>query len=302
MTQPSVADLPHTVPDGIISAADLRTAGVTTYAMSTRCRPSGPWQRLLPGVILLSGAEPTRRQRLRAALVYAGQDAVLSGVDAMRAQGVEVPVQEGVLVLAPAGRRVISQAYLTVERTTRPPEPVWSHGLPVAPLVRATLDAARRESDRQRLATLLHAPVRARRCTVAALRAELDAGSQRGSAAVRALLTDEALRVVPVALGLARRLIREAYLPMPAWQFPLHDSTGLPLGVADAWWPHHGLAWELTGEEHSPPGTELPRDEPRLRAAGITVLRTDPSRLHTDPGTVMAEVANALLTAGRTPR
>jgi len=70
MTQPSVADLTHTVPDGIISAAQLRTAGVTTYAMSTRCRPSGPWQRLLPGVILLSRAEPTRRQRLRAALVY----------------------------------------------------------------------------------------------------------------------------------------------------------------------------------------------------------------------------------------
>jgi hypothetical protein len=137
---------------------------------------------------------------------------------------------------------------------------------------------------------------------VAALRAELDAGSQRGSAAVRALLSDETLRVVPVALGLARRLIREAYLPMPAWQFPVYDRTGLPLGVADAWWPHHGLAWELTGEEHSPPGTELPKDERRLRAAGITVLRTDPSRLHTDPATVMAEVANALLTAGRTRR
>lgn len=302
MTQPSVADLPHTVPDGIISAAQLRTAGVTTYAMSTRCQPSGPWQRLLPGVILLSGAEPTRRQRLRAALVYAGPDAVVSGVDAMRAQGVDVPVREGVLVLTPTGRRVTSQAYLTVERTTRPPEPVWSKDLPVAPLVRATLDAARRESDRKRLVALLHTPIRTRLCTVAALRAELDAGSQRGSAAVRKLLSDEALRVVPVALGLARRLIREAYLPMPAWQFPLHDRTGLPLGVADAWWPHHGLAWELTGQEHSPPGSELPHDDRRLRAAGITVLRTDPSRLHTDPGTVMAEVANALLKAGRTPR
>lgn len=302
MTQPSVADLTHTVPDGIITAAQLRGAGVTTYAMSARCRPSGPWQRLLPGVILLSGAEPTRRQRLRAALVYAGPGAVLSGTYAMRSHGVDVPVTDEVLVLAPAGRRVSSQAFLTVERTTRLPEPVWSAGLPVAPLVRATLDAARRESDRHRLGVLLHAPLRARRCTVADLRAELDAGSQRGSAAVRALLTDDALRVVPVTLGLARRLLRDAFLPMPNWQFPLYDRTGLPLGVADAWWPNHGLAWEMTGVEHSPPGTELPTDGDRLRAAGITVLRTDPERLRTAPAKVITEVANALLRAGRVTR
>jgi len=228
MTQPSVADLTHTVPDGIISAAQLRTAGVTTYAMSTRCRPSGPWQRLLPGVILLSRAEPTRRQRLRAALVYAGQDAVLSGVDAMRAQGVDVPAQEGVLVLAPAGRRVTSQAYLTVERTTRPRNrcgqaayqwPRWCGQPWTRPDENPTTHVW------QRCCTPRSEPA-VHGGGAASGTGRGQPTRQRGSAV---LLTDEALRVVPVALGLARRLIREAYLPMPAWQFPVHDRTGLPL-------------------------------------------------------------------------
>lgn len=276
--------------DGVTTSAALHGSGLSRHAIAARCRPSGPWQRLHPGVVLLSGAPPSRRQRVRAALAYAGHRAVLSGADALLAHGMSPPEPAEVMVLVPASRRVACRTGLTVERTTRLPVPERRAGLPVAPLVRATVDAARHESDEERLRALLAAPVEAGRCTLAALRLELDRGNQRGSAAVRAMLP-ACREVVPVALGLARRLVRAAPLPPPRWQVPLHTPGGVLLGVADAWWPQAGLAWSLGWQQ--PP---LPADEqatPALTAAGVTVLHTDPARVHTDPAAVVAELVTA---------
>lgn len=174
--------------DGVIRTADLLAAGVTNYAVAARCRPSGPWQRVLPGVVLMSTGAPTRAQRLRAAVAYAGPGAVITGADALREQGIAVPAPADVLVLVPADRRIASRSYLTVERTARAPTPIWVADLPLAPVARATIDAARHERDFFRLRTLLLAPVALGVCTVAELRAELAAGNQRGSAAPRELL------------------------------------------------------------------------------------------------------------------
>jgi hypothetical protein len=181
-----IAELRHTTPDGVIRADELRAAGVSNHAVSVRCRPSGPWRRVLPGVVLMTTGPPSRRQRLRAAVAYAG--GVVSGADAMRAQGIRVHCPGEVLVLLPADRRAVSRSYVTVERTTRLPDPIWLDGLPMAPVARATIDAARREHDLDRLRSLLVAPLDAGACTVAELLGELAAGNQRGSAAPRAML------------------------------------------------------------------------------------------------------------------
>ncbi|HET9138020.1 hypothetical protein [Actinophytocola sp.] len=186
----NLAELRRVVPDGVIRGAELRAAGVSSYAVSMRCRPSGPWRRLLPGVVLMGTGPPNPRQRLRAAVAYAGPGAVLSGAEALRCHGIEVPAGGDLLILLPARRRTASRDYLTVERTTRPPEPVWCDALPLAPVARAAVDAARRERDRGRLHALLSAPLRAGVCTVAELHAELAAGSRWGSAAPRAVLAE----------------------------------------------------------------------------------------------------------------
>jgi hypothetical protein len=285
-----------TAPDDVISSAELRARGITTHAMSTRCRPSGPWQRVLPGVVLMSGGRPSRRQRLRAALTYAGPDAVVTGVDAMRAHGIDVPETPDVVVLVPVTRRLTSRSFLTVERTTRPPDAVWSAKLPYAPLARATLDAARRVPDQNHLRSLLTSAVG--RCSVEELRAELDAGSQRGSAAVRALLTDRlagASEVVPAAISMARRLVRAASLPSPHWQAPVWDRAGMLLTLADAWWDEVSLAWDV--------GTRLRRvDQHTAAAAGVTLMRTDPQRLRDDPAGVTEALMAAYTDAVASPR
>lgn len=265
--------------------------GVTNHAITTRCRPSGPWQRVLPGVVLMSAARPTRRQRLRAAITYAGPLSVVSGVDAMRAHDVDVPLPPDVLVLAPATRRLACRSYLTVERTTRPPAPAVRAGLPYAPLARATLDAARRVADRDQLRVLLTSAIG--QCTVDELRTELDAGSQRGTAAIRALLTPDLTDdadVVPEEVTLARRLLRDTALPAPRWRAPVHDETGMLLGIPDAWWPEVGLAWDV--------GPRARHHDPRVwSTAGLTLVRTDRQRLRDAPVAVTDELVRAFAAA-----
>lgn len=174
--------------DDVIRAADLRAAGVPGYQIDLKCRPGGPWQRILPGVLLLSARPPTRAQRLRAALVYAGPQAVITGVHALREQGVDLPEPGQVHVLQPEGRRLAGHDYVLLERTTRLPEAVLRNGLALAGAARAVLDAARREPQPMRLHHLLGAVVRAGLCSVPALLTELEAGSKRGAAAPRSAL------------------------------------------------------------------------------------------------------------------
>jgi hypothetical protein len=273
--------------DNVITIAELRAQGMTNHAIAMRCRPSGPWQRIMRGVVLMSTARPTRRQRLRAALAYAGPESVVSGIDAMRAHGIDVPPSLDVLVLVPARRRLASTSYLTAERTTRTPKAVVKAGLPYAPLARATLDAARRAVDDTQLRSLLTAAVGT--CPVPTLRAELNAGSQRGSAAVRAMLTDDlatAKDVVPVTDVLAKRVLRTTTLPPPHWHEPVYDDTGMFVGTPDAWWPSVSVAWDVT--------TQARHHDPRTWAlAGVTLVRTSPGDLHADP----VKAVDALLTA-----
>ncbi|MEU6153955.1 hypothetical protein ABZ816_28550 [Actinosynnema sp. NPDC047251] len=172
----------------VIKTADLKAAGVPRYVIDLRCRPGGPWQRILPGVLLLAAAPPTRAQQVRAALAYVGPEAVLTGVDALREQGFpHLPLPPSIHILQPASCRKTGRGELLLERTTRLPTPVRKDGLPLAPPLRAVLDAARQESHPHRRHAVLTSAIRSG-YTPDALLAELDAGSQRGAAVPRTAL------------------------------------------------------------------------------------------------------------------
>ncbi|GAA3889004.1 hypothetical protein GCM10022243_62370 [Saccharothrix violaceirubra] len=160
----------------------LLAAGVTRYMLDLRCRPGGPWQRLLPGVVLLAGGPPTRDQLVRAALLYVGVGAALTGVDALRVHGLDLPPPDRVHVLQPAGRRRAGNHRVLVERTTRLPLAT------VACPVRAAVDAARHDPDPLHQHYLLAKVVDAGLATVTELRTELEAGPRRGTAVPRAAL------------------------------------------------------------------------------------------------------------------
>jgi hypothetical protein len=100
----------------------------------------------LPGIIVLGNGHLTRHQLVLAALEYAGEDAMVTGLEACRRHGVRrgpEPTSE-VHLLVPHGRQVQSTAYVLVERTRRLPVAMRRHEVPLAPAARAAVDASRR--------------------------------------------------------------------------------------------------------------------------------------------------------------
>ncbi|PXY32555.1 hypothetical protein [Prauserella muralis] len=287
-------------PDNIISVAELRDSGLSTRVIAMRCRPDGPWRKLMRGVIQLAPGEPTRRQLLRAAAVYLGGDGVLSGIDALIAHGLELPVPRVIHLLVPAHRRVLPPDFLHLERTMRPPDPVLIGGLPFAPAARAALDAARREHDPDTLRDLLALPVYYGLCTFDDLQQELDEGSQRGSAAVRAELRRLRRMRDTYVHGVARQLIRRAPLPPPRWHVTVSDLRGRPIGTVDAWWEDVGLGWRFSSTAAEDPGGQLAHLS--LTAAGVVLVRTPPDRLRDDPDLVLRELASAFRKAATRSR
>lgn len=291
------AAIRNTVSDGVIHRRELNARGVSNSMIAKRCAPNGPWQRLLPGVILMHPGAPNRRQLLRAALAYAGEGAVLTGLDALAAHGVPVRPSGPVRVLLPAGRRLAASGFVDFERTTRPHGRAHPDGLRYAPPARAALDLARRERDGVRLRRLLSLPVCHGLCTVTQLRTELSAGSQRGSAAPRAALQALSQGVEPAALALARRLVARTPVPAPSWDVRLYGRHGRSLAEVDAWWDEVGLAWLITAEL-----PEANQDLVSLRAGGIVTVTTSPARLHGDPEGVVRELARAFMMAAKRGR
>ncbi|MFH9732721.1 hypothetical protein [Streptomyces sp. NPDC017260] len=88
----------------LMTAAQLRAHGVSAAQTGEQCRPGGPWQQLLPDVVLLHQGPPTSEERLHAVLLYAARErtvAVNGGGNGGAAAGVpvgvtaSVPVQPG---------------------------------------------------------------------------------------------------------------------------------------------------------------------------------------------------------------
>ncbi|WP_175408539.1 hypothetical protein [Streptomyces sp. TRM64462] len=127
--------------DGLATVHQLLDIGCASSVVATRCGPSGPWQRVLPRVILLRPDAPTHHQRLRAALLYAGPDALLTGAAALTLYDRRETLPPKVDVLVPGRVHPRSHAYVRVHRTHRPTPRIPVRGLPCVPLERALEDA-----------------------------------------------------------------------------------------------------------------------------------------------------------------
>lgn len=292
--------LPELFPHRVARAGELVSLGITSATVHANTRPGGPWQRILPGVLLLAAGPPTRTQRIQAALRYAGPGAVLTGSDALQLHGMRSVKPGGpVHVLVPHDRNVRFADGVAMERTIRLPKPLWRKEFPVAPLERAVLDAARRLHNPGEVRALIAEAVRRGAAHPATLRTELEKGSTRGATLARQILTEISDGIRSVAEGWARRLLYDSPLPKPAWNVPICGPNGDLIAVVDAWWDNAALAWTLDAW-HPSPDTHV--TNAKLTAAGITVLTTPPARLQKDPAAVLAELENALSHARARPR
>jgi hypothetical protein len=290
----------------VLSIRELLALGVAPRTITHRCRPRGPWTRLLPGVVLLAAVPPTRDQQVRAALTYGGHQAMVTGRDAVRRAGAQLPLGPDVHLLIPIGRQRKSCDFALLERTARLPAPLERDGVGWAPVTRAVLDSARRMQRADEVRAALAGVVQRSLTTAARLLAELDAGSSRGSALPRAVLRDEIMAGVhSVAEAAALRLARRSGLPAPMWNVDVCTCDGRFLARPDAWFDDVALAWEIDSHEfHLSPADHartLDRDA-SLTAEGVAVLHTLPNQLVREPTKVLETLARAYRQAACRPR
>lgn len=283
-------------PHGVASVRQLMGFGFDESTIYRRCLDGGPWQRVLPGVVLLFTGAPTRDQDVRAALLLCDRGAAVTGLEACRRYGLRRgPLREPggreVHVLIPHARQRRTVGFVHVERTHRMPEVLFRGGFPLATLPRACMDAARRLRPAGDVVELLSEPVQRGLCSVAALGEELEAGSRRGTAAPRRVLSNLTVGVRSAAEMAARDLWRTTGLPEPWWNAAVHERDGTLLGIVDRWLDDVAMAWEIESTEwHLSPADHDRTVEraSRLTAAGVVYSACKPSRILRDPASVTA--------------
>lgn len=279
---------------GIVRVADLRAAGMSGYAIDHRCAAGGPWQRILPGLVLLHNGIPTQRQRRSAALHYCGEGSVLTGRAALAEHGFSSSESIGdVHVLVPHARRLQSVGFLRVERTRRVPVPVHRGDLPCSPLPRALLDAVRRITDVKTVRALVSEVVQRGAATPAELMNELNSGSRRGAAITRAVLAEVGENAHSVAEIDAVALWKQSGLPMMLPNKTIEDGRGQFLARPDGWFDDVALAWEIDSHDWHLGADEHEHTLERralLQSAGIVVLASLPRQLRLEPARTLANL------------
>ncbi|MEU6573942.1 hypothetical protein [Streptomyces sp. NPDC046805] len=311
----------------VLTAAQLESHGVPAADLDAQCRPGGPWQQVLPGVILLHPGPPTSEERLHAALLYAAREpapcvpaqpsperphrpaypeAMITGLAALALHGFtsspSLLALDRIDVLVPRDRRLRSTPAVRVVRTPAMPTPRQVTGLPVAPVPRALADAVRELADAEAVRRLLTEAVRFEYCEPAQVVRELD----RAKLMSRPHVADAVDSLVAEGRAVAEHrlyeMVREFGLPDPVWNVDVRLPGGPHLGGLDAYWPEQAVALELDtraprqGEDAL--WSEYARKREHLERLGITVVHVTPTKLRDAMELQAAVVRTALMTSG----
>lgn len=288
----------------------LTASGVPGGTITSRTRPGGPWQRLLPRVYLLQTGPPDHRQRALSAVLYAaepasdplsGDTAALTGGAALALLGIPGAPRTPADVLIRAPRRLTATPQVRPAATARWPRTITVSGVPSTRPVRAAADFAARAEDSDRIrATLAHV-VQAGWCHPHDLHAELRASHLLTRPAIRTAAAELLAGVRSVAEARARDTLTATDLPTPLWNARLYTPDGMFLASPDAYWPDEGVALEIDSAEY-----HYTRDawqatlRRRLEAHGILVVSATPAMIRDTPQEVVTALRTLLtLTATR---
>ena len=285
--------------DGLISLDQARAVGLTSSALSRRVgNPVSGWRRVLPRVYLQGPADLVDRQRSRAATLYAGDSAALTGAAALRWHRIRHLPSE--LATGASRRGCCAGAPAAQSRSGRSCTGRVEHhsayvldGVRTVPVTRALVDAAPGLSDETLLAAMC-AAVNERRTNVEQLRDELALAPIRGSRVLRQALAELATGVRSVPEALARRLFASGGLPAPLINQPLW--VGDRLFLPDFRWGRVIVEIDSKAFHLLERGGWARTQERRafLGAHGYLVIPVTPQQLRENPNQVLAEILNAL--------
>lgn len=105
--------------NSVIRTSVLRKMGVGAKTIVDRTA-GGPWQRILPGLVLLHNGPPTWTQRVTAALMYGAGDAMLTGRAGLALHGYSTSAHHSqTMLLIPHASHRKDTSFVAVERTWR---------------------------------------------------------------------------------------------------------------------------------------------------------------------------------------
>ena len=232
---------------GVVSAAQLRSLGLSGSAVTARAR-AGRLHRLHRGVYAVGHSGVSQEGRWLAAVLACAHGAVLSHRSAAALWGLRPPVAawpEVTVTAGKGGRRRGIRVYRT--RVLAEADVAVSEGLPCTSVARTLVDMAATVGEGALAAALDRAETLRLFDAVAVAQALDRAGPRRGTAVLRSLLGDRwepaSTRSELEARFLA--LCREARLPMPA--VDRHVRLGASLRQVDFQWPERRLMVETDG-------------------------------------------------------
>lgn len=293
---------------GLVTAAQLADLGVTRSTVSRSSRLGGMFSWVLPGIHRVDGRGPlSADQRDLAALLYAGSGSVVTGAGLLRRYGVRAAADEdafgpddGVHVLVPHARTRASRVFVHVERTVAVPTYRTIGLLRVAPVARAVLDACRRCTDESAVRALVLEVVQRRMTSPDQLHDERVRGQVRGSRFARLALEQAFAGVRSVPEAALRDVFESRGVVGLLYNPRLLDASGAFLAVPDAYDPASGVCVEVDSREHHflvSDWEATMRRHARMTAHGLAVIHVPPSRIASDPDSVVAD-----LLAARTAR
>lgn len=154
--------------DSIITRSQALSLGLSEGVIRHAITKRRNWQVVIPGIYATFTGPLRELHRLRAAVLYAGPESVVTGAAACRLHRLSyVPAWNGLDVVIPTGMRRRDAEFVSIHRTMRLPAPTYwcdgdieamrraqvaandplTHGalrgqIPIAPPARAALDAA----------------------------------------------------------------------------------------------------------------------------------------------------------------
>jgi hypothetical protein len=280
----------------VATHAQLMELGLQWSTISYRIRPNGPWQRLYPGVVLAHSGRPTRREKLLGARAYAGEDSMVTGLPGLRLHDVKAAERRQLEVphmLVPHEVRRSGHHLLVVERCRRLPDPVIRQGLPLAPLPKCLVDAARRESELDMVREAVAECVQRGKCTATELRDEVKRAARQRTALSRHALAEIEAGVRSVAEARIRRAVMASDLPVPLFNPTLWTPDGEFIGSPDGYFPHCAAGWQVDSfAYHLGRGQQL-RTQRRQRSYagyGVWLVPVSPVDGYDNPAAFVAEL------------
>jgi len=275
----------------VVRHCELLELGLPSSTIMWRISPAGPWQRLLPGVLVAHRGIPTRRERLLAALKYAGPQSMLTGTPALTEYGVAAARKASARpnVLVPHECRRTSHGFVVVERTRNLPDAVGRGLLRLAPLPRAVIDACRRKENLDHVREIVAEVVQDRRCSVEAIRKEIRQAARQRTGLARAVLREIEAGIRSVAEAKVRSALLARGVDGLEWNIELWTRDGEFVGSPDAYCVRTGVALQVDSMQWHLGPQGYKRTQARQRGLtywGILVLPWSPADALENPDEV----------------